>query len=125
MEELLIFLQSYGLPITLIALLGIALLGIMKYCNLFKKLDEQYRHYAYIGISVSISVIGTIIYLAVVKQFEVNYIITVSCAIYALNQAFYNLFKVCSVNELFVKLLDWDKQFLIKEKTNNDNSDEN
>lgn len=66
MNELLIFFQEYGLPITLIAILGIIILGIMKYANLFSKLDEKYRHWAYIGISVAISVVGTIIYLATV-----------------------------------------------------------
>ena len=120
MNELLIFFQTYGLPITLIAILGIIVLGILKYCNVFSKLEEKYRHWVYIGISVAISVIGTMIYLAIVKQFEINYILTVSAALFALNQAFYSIFKATSLNDLGTKVLDilkqlWEK---FKEKRN-------
>ncbi len=122
MNELLIFFQTYGLPITLIALLGIVVLGVLKYCNVFSKLEEKYRHWLYIGISVAISVIGTMIYLAIIKQFEFNYILTVSAALFALNQAFYSIFKATSLNDLGTKVLDilkqlWDK---FKEKKNID-----
>ena len=65
MNELIIFFQNYGLPITLIALLGVMVLGILKYCNVFSKIAEKYRHWIYIGISVAISVVGTVIYLAI------------------------------------------------------------
>ena len=120
MNELLVFFQTYGLPITLIAILGIIVLGILKYCNVFSKLEEKYRHWVYIGISVVISVIGTMIYLAIVKQFEINYILTVSAALFALNQAFYSIFKATSLNDLGTKVLDilkqlWEK---FKEKRN-------
>lgn len=120
MNELLVFFQTYGLPITLIAILGIIVLGILKYCNVFSKLEEKYRHWVYIGISVAISVIGTMIYLAIVKQFEINYILTVSAALFALNQAFYSIFKATSLNDLGTKVLDilkqlWEK---FKEKRN-------
>lgn len=120
MNELIIFFQNYGLPITLIALLGVIVLGILKYCNVFSKIAEKYRHWIYIGISVAISVIGTVIYLAIAGQFDINYILTISAALFALNQAFYSVFKATSINDLGTKVLDiivqvWNK---IKEKKN-------
>lgn len=120
MNELIIFFQNYGLPITLIALLGVMVLGILKYCNVFSKIAEKYRHWIYIGISVAISVVGTVIYLAIAGQFDINYILTISAALFALNQAFYSIFKATSINDLGTKVLDiivqvWNK---IKEKKN-------
>ena len=98
METLLEFFKNYGLPITIIAVVGIVILGILKYCNLFKKIAENKRHYIYFAISVGLSVLATIIYLLIVKQFT---------AIYALNQTFYNIFKITPINELGRKLLDF------------------
>lgn len=113
MENLLSFFQKYGLAITLIAVVGIAILGILKYCNLFKKIDEDKRHYIYLAISIGFSVVATAIYLLIVKQFEWQYMLLLASAIYALNQTFYNIFKVTPVNKLFGKLLDFFKQLFV------------
>lgn len=107
MENLIKFFTAYGLAITLIALAGIVILGILKYCNLFKKLEEGKRHYIYLTISVGLSLIGTAIYLLVVGQFEFNYFLLIASAIYALNQTFYNIFKITPINTLFRKILDF------------------
>lgn len=107
MENLINFFTAYGLAITLIALAGIVILGILKYCNLFKKLEEKKRHYIYLTISVGLSLIGTAIYLFVVGQFEFNYFLLIASAIYALNQTFYNIFKITPINTLFRKILDF------------------
>ena len=107
MENLIKFFTAYGLAITLIALAGIVILGILKYCNLFRKLEERKRHYIYLTISVGLSLIGTAIYLLVVGQFEFNYFLLIASAIYALNQTFYNIFKITPINTLFRKILDF------------------
>lgn len=107
MENLINFFTAYGLAITLIALAGIVILGILKYCNLFKKLEEKKRHYIYLTISVGLSLIGTAIYLLVVGQFEFDYFLLIASAIYALNQTFYNIFKITPINTLFRKILDF------------------
>ena len=91
METLLEFFKNYGLPITIIAVVGIVVLGILKYCNLFKKIAENKRHYIYFAISVGLSVLATIIYLLIVKQFAAGYVVAIALAIYALNQTFYNI----------------------------------
>ena len=112
MEELVVFFANYGLWITLIAIVGIAGLGVMKYCNLFKKIDETKRHYIYLLISVGFSVIATAVYLAVIGAFEWNYFLAVSGAMYALNQTFYAIFKVTPVNKFATMALDWVVKFV-------------
>ena len=110
MDELLVFLQTYGLHISLIALAGVIILGILKYCNVFSKIEnENGRHYLYVAISVGLSLIGTAIYLLCTHSFEWVYFATIAGAIWALNQTFYNIFKTTKLNDLFNKILDWIK----------------
>ena len=78
MDTLIKFFSSYGLILTVIAVVGIVILGILKYCNLFKKVEESKRHYIYLFISVGFSIIATVIYLAIVKQLNINYVLTVA-----------------------------------------------
>lgn len=107
MEGLMTFFANYGVWITVIAIAGIALLGVLKYCNLFKKFEESKRHYIYLGISVGFSVIAAAIYLLIVKAFAWDYLFAIATAMYALNQTFYAIFKVTPVNKLAAMLLDW------------------
>lgn len=117
MEELTKFISTYGFGwITLFAVIGIVLLGIMKYCNLFKKIAEGSRHYIYLAISIGFSVVATLIYLLASSQFTWVMFIGIVLAVFALNQTFYNLFKVTPVNKLFEKLLDFVKALIAKKK---------
>lgn len=113
MEAIIQFMGAYGLPLTLIALLGIVALGLMKYGNAFRKIEEGHRHYIYLAITVGFSLAATAIYLAVVGAFEWNYFLAVSGAIFALNQTFYNVFKVTPVKDLFTKVCDYTKSWLV------------
>lgn len=117
MDEILIFFQTHGLWLTLIAVLGIVILGILKYCGAFKKLKESYRHVCYLAISVGVSLIGSLIYLACVKQFSWEYIITLAGTIFALNQSAYAIYSTTSLKELFIKIIDWVKEHLSKGKS--------
>lgn len=112
MDELIVFLQSYGWQLALIALAGIIILGVLKYCNVFSKFDEKIRHVFYLLISVGISVIGSIIYLACVGSLTVEFIFAVSAAILALNQTFYTIYSNLGLKELFLKLIDWIKSLI-------------
>lgn len=107
MEQLLNFFAQYGLWISIFAVVGIAILGVLKYCNLFTKIEESKRHYIYIGISLGFSLIATAIYLLIIKAFDWTYFFAVAGAMYALNQAFYNIFKVTPINKLATQILDW------------------
>lgn len=112
MEELVVFFVNYGPWITLIAIIGIAGLGAMKYCNCFSAIEESKRHYIYLLISVGFSAVAAAIYLSIINAFEWNYFLAVAGAIYALNQTFYAIFKITPVNDVVVKILDWVVKFL-------------
>ena len=109
MDELVVFLTNYGWQLALIALAGIIILGVLKYCNVFSKFDEKIRHVFYLLISVGISVIGAIIYLACMKSLTVEYAFAVAAAILALNQTFYAIYDTTTLKDLVTKLLDWIK----------------
>lgn len=116
MEELLVFLQTYGWQLALIALAGIIILGVLKYCNVFKKFDKKIRHVLYIVISVGISIIGAVIYLACVHQLTVEFAFVVAGAILALNQTFYAIYDTTTLKDLMAKLLDWIKGLITSGK---------
>lgn len=124
MNELLNFFTTYGLAITIIAVIGIIILGVLKYCNVFKKFDEKKRHFLYLAISVGISLIASIVYLLIIKEFQWGNFIVIAGAIYALNQTFYNIFKTTSLNALGTMILDFVKRLFFKEKPKDD-SDNN
>lgn len=116
MEELMIFLSTYGWQLALIALIGIVILGALKYTNAFAKIEKDKRKPIYFAISVGFSLIATIIYLLVIKEFTIEYIVTVATAIYALNQTFYAIYETTTLRDLICKLLD-----IIKERIKNKN----
>lgn len=116
MEEFLTFFSTYGWQLALIALAGIIILGILKYCNVFKKFDKKIRHVLYMVISVGISIVGAIIYLACVHQLTVEYVFVIAGAILALNQTFYAIYDTTTLKDLFTKLLDWIKNLITSGK---------
>ena len=116
MDELLTFLQSYGWQLSLIALAGIVVLGVLKYCNVFNKLDEKIRHILYLVISVGLSVVGSIIYLACIHQLTVGGAFAIAGAILALNQVFYSIYANTPLKELSKKLINWIKSLITSGK---------
>lgn len=112
-QQLLEIFIKYGWVILLIALASVAVLGIMKYCNAFKKVEEAGRHYIYLAISIGLSIIGTAVYLLAIKQFNWVFFLTVVGAMFALNQTAYNFFKITPVNKWGTKLLDLIKKLFI------------
>lgn len=124
MEDILVFFQQHGLWLTLIAIAGIILLGVLKYCNVFKKFEEKIRHILYLVTSVGISIVGSIIYLACVHQIDIVYIATLTGAIFALNQAFYTLYDTSTLKDLLRKLVDWIKGKINKKKDSDNESEE-
>ena len=115
---------NYGVAIMCIALSGIVILGILKYCNVFKKLDEKYRHYAYLSISIALSVIGSVIYLACVHQLTFSIVCSLAVLIFGLNQAAYAIYANTPIKELFIKVLDAIKKLVHKSDKIDDNAKE-
>ena len=117
MEEMFLFLESYGWQLALIALVGIVILGVLKYANAFKKVKEENRKPIYFAISVGFSLIATVVYLLIIGQFDVNHVIAVTMAIYALNQTMYSIYETTKLKDLVCKLLGFIKTKIEQKKT--------
>ena len=115
---------NYGVAIMCIALAGIVILCILKYCKVKKKLEEKYRHYAYLSISIALSVIGAVIYLACVHQLTFSIVCSLAILIFGLNQAAYAIYANTPIKELFVKVLDAIKKLIHKSDKIDDNAKE-
>ena len=105
MEQITLFIAHYGWEIALIALAGVVLLGVLKYANVFSKVEKDKRKPLYFAVSVGFSVLATVIYLGFKGQFELNYILTISMAIYTLNQAMYAVYETTTLRDLVSKIL--------------------
>lgn len=112
MDELLVFLETYGWQLALVAIAGVIILGILKYCKVFDKFEEKLRHFFYLLVSVGISLVGSIIYLACVHQLDAVFVFTIAGAIFALNQAFYTIYDTTSLRDLLKKLWTWIKSLV-------------
>jgi hypothetical protein len=105
MEQMVTFYTQHGWQLALIALLGIIILGVLKYANVFSKVEKEKRKPIYFAISIGFSLVATVIYLLIIKQFTVDYFFTVALAIYALNQAMYSVYETTSLRDLLGKLV--------------------
>jgi hypothetical protein len=105
MEEMILqFIATYGWKLALIACSGIFVLGILKFFNIFDKIEKSKRKYLYAGISAGISIIASGIYLAVVGAFEWSGFAVIAGAIYGINQALYALYENVGIRTLLRKL---------------------
>ena len=107
MEQIVAFYIQYGWQLALIALLGIIILGVLKYANVFKKVEKEKRKPIYFAISVGFSILATMVYLLIVKQFSFDYILAVSTAIYTLNQGMYAIYETTTLRDLVHKVFAW------------------
>lgn len=62
------FVKSYGWQLALVALAGIIFVGILKYFNVFEKVDKSKRKYIYFPMSSVVSLGGCIAYLFFVRS---------------------------------------------------------
>lgn len=107
MEEMMNFLGIYGWQLALIAFIGIVILGVLKYANAFSKIEKEKRKPIYFAISIGFSLIATIIYLLIIKQFDFSYVIAVTMAIYALNQTMYAIYETTKLRDLISKIFGY------------------
>lgn len=120
------FISTYGWQLALIALAGIVILGILKYANVFSKIEKENRKPIYLAISVGISLIGSAIYLSVIKKFEIGYFFAIAIAILALNQTMYSIYENTNLRDLLHKIFGAISQKIkskIESKENKDTED--
>lgn len=94
MDEMIIeFFEKYGWKLTLIALSGIVLLGILKLFHIFDKVPKSCQKYIYAGISSALSILAAGLYLHFTSGFDWSSFGLTALAIYALNQFSYALYE--------------------------------
>lgn len=94
MEEMILqFIFTYGWKLALIACSGIFVLGVLKFFNIFEKIEKSKRKYLYASVSAGISIIASGIYLALVGSFVWSSFGVIAGAIYGINQAIYALYE--------------------------------
>ena len=116
MEELMMFFVNYGWVLTIIAVLGIVLLGVLKYANVFSKVAQEKRKPIYFAISVGFSLIATIVYLLIIGRFSIEYVVTVTAATYGLNQTMYAIYETTTLRDLVIKIITLIREKLSKKK---------
>lgn len=125
MEQLIEFIKTYGWQLTLIAVAGVILLGVLKYCKVFDKFEEKTRHFLYLLISVGLSIIGSVIYLACIHQLDAAFIFTFATVVFGANQVAYTIYDTTPLRDLLSQL--WDKIvefFAKKQEEDNKNPSE-
>lgn len=103
-EMILQFISEYGWKLALIACSGILVLGILKFFNVFNKIDKAKRKYFYAGISSVLSIAASGIYLVFVGQFDMGSFGLLAIAIYGLNQTIYSVYETYGFRYLIKKL---------------------
>ena len=94
MEEMILqFISTYGWKLALIACSGIFVVGILKFFDVFKKIEKSKRKYVYAIISSALSIIASAIYLIAIGSFHIAGFAVISSAIYGINQAIYALYE--------------------------------
>lgn len=105
MEEMILqFITTYGWQLALIACSGILVLGILKFFNVFKKVNKDKRKYLYAGISSALSILASGIYLWITGLFTWSGFGIISGAIYTLNQAIYAVYENYGIRALLRKM---------------------
>lgn len=105
MEEMILqFITTYGWKLALIACSGIFVLGILKFFKIFDKIEKTKRKYLYAGVSASISIIASAIYLVVIGSFNWAGFGVIAGAIYGINQALYALYENLGIRAVLRKL---------------------
>lgn len=75
MEQILEYIQNYGLPVFVISSCIIALLGILKLCKVFSKISNaNVKKFIYYVIDIALSFGGVAIYLTIFKEDFTPYI---------------------------------------------------
>lgn len=116
-EQIALFALLNGWQLAVIAVLGIVLLGILKYAKVFNKVVKENRKMLYLAVSVGASLLGAAVYLLIIGQFDISYLLAITTAIYALNQAMYSIYENTKLRDLLEKLLKILKEKFKKKDT--------
>ena len=105
MEEMIInFVSTYGWKLALIACSGIFVLGVLKFFNVFNKVQKEKRKYLYAVTSSGLSILASAIYLLAIGNFYIGGFAIIAGAIYGVNQAIYSMYENSGFRAVLRKL---------------------
>lgn len=108
MEQFLVFIESHGLPAFIIAISTIFILGVLKMCKVFSKIqNKNVRKSIYLVIDIVMAFAGTAIYYAIYHiAFNIEYL---WCSLIQVGStlSLYAVFENMHIRELVKKLLEW------------------
>ena len=129
------FFTQFGWQMTVLAVSGIFLLGVLKMSGAFSKVkiyvkDKngtkvisekntiQFKKFLYMFISVLLSVAACSVYLYIRKEINIVFIATLTIPVFGLNQIAYGIYENLGVRTVWKMLLDKIKQAVKAKKGN-------
>lgn len=116
MEQILQFIQNYGLPVFVIATSIIVLLGILKLCKVFNKIQNaNVKKFLYYVIDIALAFGGVAIYFAIFKESFADYV-TVSLTQITATTTLYAIYENLGVRKLVQLFWAWFGGLVQKDK---------
>lgn len=105
MEEMVLqFFLTHGWKLTLLSCSGILFLGILKYFDVFKKLDATKKKAVYAVISACFSIAVCGVYLVVADKFTWGSFGILSAGVFGVNQSVYAVYENAGIRTLVRRL---------------------
>lgn len=116
MEQIIKFIESYGLPVFIIATCIIVFLGILKLCKAFKGISNaNVKKFIYYIIDIALSFGGVAIYFAIFKLDFATYI-SVSFAQISATTTLYAIYENLGARKLVQMFWAWFAKVVNKDK---------
>ena len=106
-EVVIKFVNAYGLPLTLLALSGNVVIGILRLLHVFDKVEKEKQKYLYFGISFCLSTVACISYLLITKQFNGAVLAVLIPVVFLLSQMGYSVYENVGIRGILRWI--WDK----------------
>lgn len=116
MEQILQFIQNYGLPVFVIASGIIVLLGILKLCKVFNKIqNKNVKKFIYYVIDIALAFGGVAIYFAIFKKDFADYI-TICLTQITATTTLYAIYENLGARKLVQLFWNWFGELVEKDK---------
>lgn len=116
MEQIIKFIESYGLPVFIIATCIIVLLGVLKLCKVFSKIkNANVKKFIYYAIDIILSFGGVALYFAIFKKDFAEYI-TVGVTQISATTTLYAIYENLGARKLVQMFWNWFSKVVEKDK---------
>lgn len=117
MEQIIAYISQYGLPVFVLASCIIVLIGILKLCKVFDKIDSKnIKKLIYYILNIVLAFGASAIYFAIFKMSFADYLMF-SCTQVGATTTLYAIYENFGIRKLVRMLFDW----IIKQTKKNPN----